>query len=63
MALQQIQDFLQQRPETAAQNMGPIKDKLSKIYDAAEGFQNKNNSHADQMRIWIDKIKVIMRQK
>jgi len=37
---------------------GPIKDKLTKIYDAAEGFRNKNNSHSDQMKIWIEKIKV-----
>ena len=56
----QIQELLKERDkDKVKQEIGPIKEKLAKIYEAAENYhRNKKYSHGDQMKLWIDKIKV-----
>ena len=58
--ISQIQELLKERDkDKVKQEIGPIKEKLAKIYEAAENYhRNKKYSHGDQMKLWIDKIKV-----
>ena len=58
-ALGQIQELMKEsRKDIVKSEIGPIKEKLAKIYEAAENYQRNKNLHADQMKLWIEKIKV-----
>ena len=63
-ALGQIQELMKEsRKDIVKSEIGPIKEKLGKIYEAAENYQRNKNLHADQMKLWIEKIKVIFRDQ
>ena len=51
------------RKDIVKSEIGPIKEKLAKIYEAAENYQRNKNLHADQMKLWIEKIKVSFSKK
>ena len=53
--LQQIHELLKEKnKEKVRAEVGPIKEKLAKIYDAAENYnRTKKYSHADKMKLWI----------
>ena len=63
-ALGQIQELMKEsRKDIVKSEIGPIKEKLAKIYEAAENYQRNKNLHADQMKLWIEKIKVSFSKK